>query len=148
MDWTNVILTLLTAVLLPLAGVWVQRYVADARLAQWAQGAIAAAGRVAIAVKAARQRSPATPIDALLRVEASAEAQRFFASYSATARSLGATVDDATSRIQGEAGRMLLLSGPPPVFAELGEMQQDDGFAAAVADRVAERLRPAAEPVR
>ncbi|NKC30212.1 hypothetical protein [Falsiroseomonas selenitidurans] len=148
MDWTNVVLTLLTAVLLPLAGVWVQRYVADARLAQWSQGALAAAGRVAIAVEAARRRSPDTPIDALLRIEVAAEAERFLRAYAQTARQLRATAEDAASRIQGEAGRMLLAAGPPPVIGELSAIRPDEGLAIAVAEQVATRLRPAPEPAQ
>ena len=111
MDWSQIIQTalmgLVTAVVLPLAGVMVQRYVKDANLAQFATGAMAAAGRAATVVQAARQANPSAPLASLVDVAARAEAVAMLAGYRDTVTALGATQADAISRVKGELGKLL-----------------------------------------
>lgn len=86
---------------------YVNANVKNATLNTWANGAISFAGKAYVDLVAFRQANPSTPLKQLIDEAVQKQATEFFASYKETAATLGATKDDAVSKVAGALGDKL-----------------------------------------
>jgi hypothetical protein len=114
MTWQEIITSalsvLITGCLIPLANAWVRRHIKDARLAQFAAGAISAAGRAVLEVDRLRAEKGLS-LEQAAQMAVREEAASFFQLHRDNFEALGANLADAEARVRGELG-VLLASQP------------------------------------
>lgn len=125
MDWQTIATGVATTIFvagfpygLYLAQQWSNAHIKNAQMKQWADGVMSAAGRGYVAIVAARQASPTTPLVALVRDEAKRQGQQLMLDYAENADKLGATQADAQSRVTGALGVMLAADPTVSVAAK------------------------------
>lgn len=100
---------------------YVNAHVKNTQLNTWANGAISFAGQAYIDLVASRQANPTTPLKQLVNEAVQKQATEFLASYKETADKLGATKDDAVSKVAGALGDK--LANDPTVSVAPVELQ-------------------------
>ncbi len=91
----------------------VNAHVHDARLRQWATGALSAAGKAYVTVLAMRQADPTAPIGDLVQKAVHQEAEMFMINHAENAKAIDATPVDGHSAVKGQLG--VLLAADPTV---------------------------------
>lgn len=122
--WTTIVTTIAIPLAfgatgwgLVLAQKYVDANVKDKRLKQWADGALSAAGKAYIILTDLRRANPTTPLPQLVQRAVAQTAGKFYEGYQpAVGSKIGASQDDAESRVKGELG--VLLAADPTVSLE------------------------------
>lgn len=123
MNWSDIITSIALSVIglaVPYALVlFRQKVVAnikDEKIKQWVEGAGVAAGRAYETLMRLKENNPGASISTLARRAAESEARMFFALYEEKSKEIGATAEDATTRVRGEMGK--LLAADPNITVE------------------------------
>ncbi len=116
----------------------VNAHIRDARLRQWATGALSAAGKAYATILTMREAQPNAAIGDLIHAAVKREADMLMINYSATAKAVGATPIDANSAVKGQLGGM--LANDPTVSVAAAPLSQ------AQAQQVAQETLRAAAP--
>lgn len=116
MNWTDIVSTVVLSVMglaVPYAlMLFRQRVVAnvqDEKVKQWMDGAAVAAGRAYGTLMRLKEQNPTAPISTLMWRAAADEASMFFVSYRDKSAAIGATPEDAQTRVRGELGKLLAV---------------------------------------
>lgn len=123
MNWSEILTTVALGVIglvmsygLALAQQWINAHIKDEKTRQWMEGAAVAAGRAYGTLMRLKEGNPTASVSTLARRAVESEAATFFALYREKSEAIGATPEDATTRVSGEMGK--LLAADPNITVE------------------------------